>query len=373
MGNLPVTLGLEFESVVASKEDMGTYINCDPSIKKYLKQITRDASVESTFMSIKNSSCKLFIGDKWIRNHITNSGVTIGGYETITVPLELNLMRDVIKRITAIEELRGEIFSNRSSIHVHTGYPSGFIFLKTAVALGLAVEPLLFKIAGMTRPYRGMENDSAYCRPLSIPPAVKLTDSKQYAVLDPVGSLDSTSPSDFWGKYGISADNRERYNPLRYFCINAFSILLRGTLEYRFFNFSTSASHIEAVASLCRFISDLMLRVPLSVIKDINVLDICEAHSDSEYIFILNRLVKLGGHYNSELRIEKRDYLKILELIEKTPQPVFKNEFILSHIRDPILSRGQAIENGLKLIDSARFPNIVDIHNFSDSNRKLGE
>lgn len=371
--NTPRTLGIEFESVVTTKEEMVRILSSDISIKRILKMVTRDASIESTFMCINNTSSKIFLGNKWLREHIVNNSIVVGGYEAVTVPLELSSMRDTIKKITSVEESYGEIFSNRASIHIHTGYPSGFIFLKTAIALGLVVEPLLYKIAGMTKPYRGLENDSAYCRALSIPPAVKLNDSKGYAVLNPSAGIKATSVSEFWNQFGIDPSNRERYNPLRYLCINVFSILLRGTLEYRFFNFTTKPAHIEAVASLCRFISDLMLRIPLQTIKELDILSLNCTHTDLEYIKLLNKLILLGKDYGCELLMERRDYLTILSLIERTPQPVFINEYVLSHVRDPIISRGQAIEYGLELVDHAKIPNIIDIHNFNESDRKLGD
>jgi hypothetical protein len=370
-GNLPNTLGAEFESVITTREEMIRLLKLEANRSSDYRSVTRDASVESPAIRVGQNSC-LFMGNKLLRENIRNRGENItSGYEIVTYPLEMIDMRRVISQTINIQVGLGEIFSERSSIHIHAGFPEGLIFLKSAVALGLKIEPLFFKIAGMGSKFRGYSNHAAYCRPLALPPAVKLVDSPKLALLSPKSAIEAEDEESFWGKFGIRSGDRERYNPLRYMGINVFSILLRGTLEFRFFNYCSISKYVEAVAALSQFTSDLMLRLPLSVIESITEVSIFEANPDDRYHSLLDEIVRIGVDYNSELQMKKRDVKNIHELIEKTPQPLFENKPILSHIQNGRISLGDARTFQLEIVDSAEPPGIVDIHNFSRSDRKL--
>jgi hypothetical protein len=369
MENLPITLGLEFESIINSKEEMSRIYDLGHVPNSTIRAVTRDASVESETAKVGNST--VFLGSKVLRTSLGRRERCVTGYELITYPLEMDVMRRVIDQTINTQVRLGEIYSDRSSIHVHAGYPCGLIFAKTAVALGLKVEPLLYKIAGMGRKFRGLSNNAAYCRPLGLPPAVKLQDSKQFAVLSPLDAIDADGPEQFWGKFGIRYGDRERYNPLRYMGVNVFSTLLRGTMEFRFFNFCTVSRYVEAVTGLCQFISDLMIRIPLDVANSITPLSIFKDNSNQLYRGILFELLEVGKYYNSEFPMAEEDIANILELIEVTPQPVFTEKTVQSHINTPRICKSDAIRFGLKIVENALPAGIVDIHTFGDTERKL--
>lgn len=370
--NIPYTLGLELESVIASREDMIKALKLESKKSPHIKSVTRDASVESPLCNIGETS-SLFLGNKLLRDGMRRRNPVVCGYEVVTYPLEMDVMRQVINQTINMQVRMGEIFSERSSIHVHAGFPEGLIFSKGAVAMGLKVEPLFYKIAGMGSTFRGITNHSAYCRPLALPPAVRLTDSDKLAILNPEASLSSDSSNRFWNCFGIRPGDRERYNPLRYFGINVFSTLLRGTLEFRFFNFCTVSKYVEAIASLAQFVTDLALRVPLEVWNTIPQVSIFSKNKDSDYNLIMDCLLDLGWYYNSELPMKVSDIKNVRELIFKTPQPDFFNEPILSHINSGRITLGEAKEFGLEIIEEgdAQPAGIVDIHTFNNSNREL--
>lgn len=373
--NSPSTLGAEFEGVIGSRDEISAKLGIGSSrnSNKYYSSVTRDASVESFTTNIGMTS-KLFLGNSLLRNSFARRNDSVSGYEIVTNPLPMSDMRKVIENVISTQVQLGEIFSERSSIHLHVGFPRGFIFYKTAVALALRVEPLLFKIAGMGRPYRGQSNNSAYARPMASPPAVKLSDSNMVAILSPQSAIEADTEHKFWNRYGgIRAGDRDRYNPLRYFATNVFSTQLRGTMEFRMFNFCSSSKFVEGCASLVRMLADLMIRIDIPTAQQITELSIFDENDNSEYIDLLYEIIALSKYYNSEFPMEARDVEAVLDIIRTTPQPLFSRDVILSHIKSPRITLGEAKEFGLTVMheSKAKEPGIVDIHTFNNSSRTL--
>lgn len=368
--NNPSTLGMEFESTIATRDGVQSNLKIASERRGLIYSITKDASVESNACWVGSNS-SLFLGNALLRNRAGSKEVKVIGYELVTNPLEMSVMRKVINQTINTQVRMGEIYSDRSSIHVHAGFPSGLIFKKVAIAFGLKVEPLFYKIAGMGNIFRGLTNNSAYCRPLALPPAIRLVDSSRFAVLNPAKSIDAYGEERFWGYFGIHGGCRDRYVPLRYMGMNIYSTLLRGTLEYRFFNFCTISKYVESVAGFVQFISDLILRLPISIAINIPALSIFKANPNQDYNDLLDEIVNLGKYYNSELPIADGDLENIRELIEITPQPVFENRPILSHIKNGTINERTAKSFDLEIIDEADEPGIVDIHNFGRLSRQL--
>lgn len=373
VNNTPQTTGLEFEGVTVTKEVMDYQIKRDPILSRTIRCVTRDASVESKAITTKNG-VTIFTGNNLIRNAgISDTYNIVLGYEAVTEPLEIDTIRSTIKAMTALQHRLGDIYSPRSSVHVHVGFPNGLIFLKGAVRLGEKVEPLMYKLAGMTREFRGLKNDSAYCRSLSNPPAIRLSDRRGAAILNMGQAKSAKTIDEFWASFGISTSERNRYTPLRYLAINVFSILLRGTLEWRFFGYSDVAAHTEAVTSLCRYVSELMIKLPLDTINSIPQLNLFSENHDGDYIDLLNALVKLGRRYRTQLNISVDDYYNLIFLIENTPQPILSSKPTLTHLKEYEMSFGRATSYGLNFVEEAKYPDIVDIHTFEKTERILGE
>jgi len=363
--NSPKTLGIEFESVIMSRDAMASIAGSSYFNPGTIKTVTRDASVESEVANI-GENVSVFLGNSLLHRGFGNRPKMVIGYELVTNPLSIDDTREIIKKMCALQVKYGEMYSD-----IHTGYPAGLIFGKTSIALGLKVEPLFFKIAGMGSKFRGLSNNSAYCRPLAIPPAMPLMDSNKMAILDPIGAVSANGSKEFWNKLGVNEGDHDRYNPLRYFAINTFSTVLRGTLEFRFFNFTSVARYIEAVVGLSQTVSDLMQRISLRDISGIRQLSLCSENGDSAYIQLLDNILYLSNHYNVEYKMESKDINTIRELIYETPQPVFNPGVTASHIKTARYSEDFAKSAGLKIINKAPEPGIVDIHNFADESRSL--
>ena len=367
----PDTLGLELETLIRTRAEISKIIKGilpDGTIK----QVTKDASVESPIAYLA-SDVTLFLGNDLSKRLAKPYLCDTAGYELVTVPLTFPEMCKVVKILCAYQVKTGEIFSNRTSFHVHTGYPSGAVFVRTALALGLKIEPLFYKIAGMGNVFRGLTNNAAYCRALASPPAVVLHDTGRMAILDPLGAIDADSAASMWGHLGRLDNDTERYSPLRYFGINVYSIPLRGTLEFRHFNYCNLSRHMEAAISLCQMTADVMQRIPISVATGLKQVSIFEPNDNGTYNSILDDLLSIADYYHSEYMMKRRHIETIRELIEITPQPVFSREIVASHIKTPRIGVGDANRFDLKLVGSAQEPGIVDIHVFNNSERHLVE
>jgi len=368
--NHPGTVGAEFESVITSRDAISDTINRSKQLLLGIRSITRDASVESPTARIGNST-SVFLGSQQLRGTIKRTGNVTAGYEIVTNPMPLGDMRKVIAQTINLQVRMGEIYSPRSSIHIHVGFPNGLIFRKIALALGKAVEPIFYKIAGMGGNFRGATNHSAYCRPIALPPAIALADSDKVALLRPDKALSSYGENSFWNYMGISSVERDRYIPIRYMGINIYSTLMIGTMEFRFFNYSSVSRHVEAVAGLSQFITDLMIRIPLDVAISCASLSIFKSNSDQDYIDALREMLALGKRYGSEYTLSDVDYENILDLIRATPQPVFEDKPILSHVSRSKVTLEMARQYGLDIVDHAEPSGFIDIHTFNQSNRCL--
>lgn len=364
--NTADTIGIEVEGVTQSREKVSSLLN---NVPRDWITITRDASVESVARSY-SENISIFMGNSLLRTNLLTSRQSemVAGYEIVTNPLRRGRMKEAVTLILTGLRQGGEIFSPRSSIHYHVGFPYAHIFLKSAVQMGLKMEPLLFKIAGMGRAYRGAINNSAYARPLRSPPAIKRSDAPGFVVLNPADSINSDNDTTFWARFGIRPNENGRYVPLRYFGINVYSILLRRTIEYRVCNYTWNVSHATAVAEFCQCISDLMVRLPLSVIDSIPDISIFDSNSETDYLNLLDHINMLSSKYRSPYSISPEANYALAELISTTPQPVFSRDVIKTHLETYSLN-GKSC--GLECIDGATDPGVVSIHNFSKTDTSL--
>lgn len=368
--NLANTLGLEIEGVTLNRNVVSNLMKPnEDNASSGIKMVTRDASVESIARQL-TSNMSIFMGNQFIRKNMKRSpNDVVIGYEIVTHPMDRSKMRQTVRNIMSTLNSHGEIYSPRSSVHVHTGFPYGLIFMKSAVALGLKVEPLLFKLAGMGNEYRGSINKSAYARPLCSPPSVKTVD-KRWLCLDPVGALDAENETEFWGKFGIQPSETGRYIPLRYFAINIYSVLLRGTMEYRFFNYTPIARYIHAVVELCQFLSDLMIRVSLDDIAQLPSMSLFDANSNSSYAAMIKALDDLGDEYDSDFRISPDGMESLYELLLITPQPIFSRTPVKTHLADYAILDEKIIQMLPPVIQPVD-PGIINVHNFSEADRSM--
>lgn len=369
-GHTPETIGAEIEGGSLNR-DVVTKMVGDLLSRGVISIVTRDASVESTVCPI-SPKVNLFLGSKFLRESSVSdltANQSVIGYEIVTAPLRRTEIQDSITVILNRLTKAGEIFSPRASIHVHIGFPYGTMFLKNIVRMGLKVEPLLYKIAGMGNIYRGQINKSAYARPFASPPAIRDARNNKYLVLSPERALEAAGDDEFWRYFAWNLGQTDRYVPLRYFGINVYSVAMRGTLEFRHFNFTPSHSKINSTIELCQMIADLMIRLPERAIDSMHTVSLFESNSSDSYFRLLETLISLSHDYDSPFKLSSMAEKNLYKLVETTPQPVFTKEVVRTHLGKYAVDGSDWPE--LSYASSTVDPGIIDVHNFTSGDRSI--
>lgn len=349
------TLGIEVETDLMSLDTAETLLR-QADISTF--RVTRDASCEFPAFTSR--------GGKTILSKTKNSSKKVVGAEFVSVPMNLEDFKSSVRNLTGLLKTMGEPErSRRTSIHIHVGCKPTLNILKNSLKLFEKIEPMFYRLGGMGYEFRGIRNNSIYCRPITHPygpPVIGSEDGGWYQLFNYEDLLNCEDMAQFWYIMGINTERAERYNPARYFGLNLFSLLLHGTLEFRYFNKTLNHQKINAIAALCQCITEL-------VSGKLEVPNVVFSHGeDLERLAFLNRLIL---NNNKEHIMKDRD-IYILESIITTSQPYkIEDRYIRSHLIDKYqlpsgfmrryartrVSREDTINSGF-----------IDIHNIGASN-----
>ena len=360
MSDILQTIGVEIEGVTLDKKSIPASI-----LSSGLITITRDASVETPALFIGSGSRVISPNSKIRRRLEGTLPVTTLGFELVSTPLGLDLPNVLFTTLSKLAAA-GEIESERASIHIHVGFPKSLGLQKSMLAVAKRAEALLYRLAPISSPFRGYINHSVYCVPLSIPPAVFVRGVDRPYLLNPFEALKANSQQQFWSHFGInfSMSDRPRYHPARYFGINLYSILLRGTIVYRMCNYSNNPFRILAMALLCRGITELAVFSPKSV-EPIPELSLSELSSNDVFKEVLRMfltpMAKLGIPDNVLSFIEEHCH----GIIDTTKQFVFDNQHVQSHVDCTIDEEIKDMAK-FRLATGVVESEHIDIHNIGD-------
>lgn len=206
--------------------------------------------------------------DGTVRSHRLTSGlleITEGGKRTeyggelISPVLNVKDKRweEDIRRILGTLRSHGEGVDSRTSIHVHvnaTGMP--LYAMLNMIRLGLWSEAAFYRIGcGPAGIHRGaLDRDYGYCRPISAPgPPLTMDEG---GVLRPVFDsellLNAKTINDILvglGRYDKWGGGK--YHESRYVWLNLLSLFIRGTVEFRLFNFTYKPRYVRAWVHTC--------------------------------------------------------------------------------------------------------------------------
>lgn len=370
------TVGLEIEGSGLSREAVAELLNRRfPGWNEYFS-VGKDASVESISKSI-SPYISIINHDNLSQRCESRLGVYTTGYEITTIPLYFDRAEYVVRKIINALVSRGEIQSPRASTHIHVGYADSFQLMKSAFTIGLWLEPLFYKLAGMGNIYRGCINNSIYARPLELSVAVPAIDHNYYSLLNVESALKADSTESLWKHYGISISQYklrpERYHPARYFGFNLLAIPIHGTLEFRFFNSSLNANWILAITRFCQAVTELATKVSRSWVDNLSShlvsgerKSITEGYSDYELHNMLDMVEYNFDKHDLNFNTSSIHKRILREIIEKTPNPQFTNAIPKSHIKTFLL-REQLVWGLFKKVDNPIESGYTDIHNISTS------
>ena len=366
------TIGFEYETIALSRSKVEgiLYRNRSLEFSTGLISITRDASSESKYYTIP-------VGDKClidVNSHSdfarklfgNNRRLNTFGVELITKPLEKDTMGNLIDYVLPALENGGDFVSERCATHVHIGMSNNVDILKSALSFGLWADELFFSLAGMRGNYRGTKNNSIYSRPLISGPFVKINRGNYYQVGNWRTALGADDIYKFFAAYHIDIERGlpSKYVPARYFALNLLSMVLIGTLEFRYFNQSLNPRDVKAIINLCQASAEIIYRGAASKLRSLEVGDPFTYQSPNYYIRKLESLVSLSKEIGAKHSLENDSIVALNSMIEyNSPFNIGEKE-VKTHVKDYSANQALVVMGNLnKSTKTPAMPGNVDIHN----------
>lgn len=327
MSQYPIieTVGIEFESLYT--HEGSPPIN---GVTNYIRS-SHDASIQTDAIKMGRREAYLVVSNTELLSKIsTIYQRTVIGNELVTIPIyERNKLDKVIKIVTrnlfdSGETTRGK----RESLHIHICYSYNLEILKRIMEVSLVIENFMFNIGGCGYKFRGLTNNSIYCRPFSkYGPPVVYNDNKFVQILEVDNLFNSKSIDEFWACYGgLSIGHNNRYHPSRYFYINLYSLLIHGTLEFRVFNKTLDYNRVCALVDLCQCIGSIIL----------------DEHNYNELVSLGRRSIFTYTDKDNNLKMLdllsklysfKKTTLKVLrDMITMTPEFKLESNYVYTHV-----------------------------------------
>lgn len=381
-GEFLSTVGMEFEGIGLDKDFVGStvqsyMINHYPSVARKIS-FTYDASTQ-----FKVSAVSLDGNIVWISDHTKEANIDyfqhnkmdakVMGYEIITNPLTIPELESLVYPLVTTLQYFGDFISDRAAVHYHVGFANNLHLLQNLLAIGLYVDPVLFRLGGMGRTFRGRINNSAYARPLlnSIAAYTQNDSSKNRYVraINPIAALKAESMEQFWASFGVkyaTISSHGKYHPCRYSGINFYSIPQHGTIEWRHFNQTHDTYLMMAIGKFLRGITELAVYINKRELAGLSIVPSDDEISVSDGVQILSHLYELckGKEFeNLPTDEEMGDICNVFtqshfESISKTP--------VLTHLTSEnanVISVEVARKGHLEFLDKVLPHNHVDIHN----------
>lgn len=405
------TVGLEIESEIIDRNTITSLAAAkfDRMGMKMPFQVSRDASTESIidFVAFRSNQSRYFqinTHTKLYQKLLRPANHNTGGYELIFNPLTIAELKPAVYRLENILQELGDSVTDRSAIHFHIGFAHNLKLMKRILQVCLKVDPLLFRLGGFGRTFRGKSNMAAYARPLMNSVAVPLTgpirlDGRRRDIepprfntdddeerheddepfvsprrnsggfvqsINPLGALAAENTDAFWANFSVHPNilGIPKYHPSRYTGCNLYAILAHGTMEFRHFNQVIDGQMIYTTGKFLRALVDLSTELRKSELawfsptppeNEISMDDVAEIMWQLRRFFEEKEIVDSPTEDEMDYLTQVMDSSHFASLPE-TP--------VLTHVKDFSLPENLAI--GLKKVDKPLRPAHVDIHNIRE-------
>lgn len=336
--------------------------------KTFNLNLHSDASCESNryyILTQKKQVFPVFSANSLLGRYINRNRV---GFEIVTNIVNTEnrdeFKKDLKKLTEKLIELGESQESYRGSIHIHVNCPVNLDVLKKIIEIGGYLEKFFFSIGGMGYKFRGLENDSTYCRPITKygPPVIN-TEKGLCQVYTTKNLLESETIDEFFNQYGdLPNQINNNYFPVRYTWLNLSPIYLdnRGSLEFRIFNKTLNHNLIYAAVEFCKLFVKVAVLEAFKPTLNFYENSVYNYLSKEEIIQTFRNVLEIAGSFPEE----------ILEL-EKIINPITLDEkYYFSHLMH--LKRGditsphwRRTENKKATVVSGKIyiPTFLDIHN----------
>lgn len=318
------SVGLEFEV-----EDFPVQIRERELAENFTS--THDASCER---DAKQLSCGLILPRNSPDMFATRNIVLGGELVSNIIDTTDDSYYRIIKNLTDYVIQNGESDQSfRAGIHVHICFSSpNLVMLKNTIRLWKHLEDLFYLLGGMGYEFRGVKNDSTYCRPLTKNgPIIVPTRGGVGKSVNLNHLLESKSISQFWERWGdLPVQGRERYFPVRYHGFNLSPAYNRGTIEFRVFNKTLNPLYIISVIEICKKFAEICLRFDASDFSATNLMQENSVFDRRNKDEIANTFL----HFSELCKMKELVISEAMRIIERTPPVVLQEKIIYSHLRN---------------------------------------
>lgn len=322
------SVGIEMEFMNVNRNDKGFLRDLNKELHGY--RADHDASCESPIETFLNYPIVFESNDNRKKLAPFLGSLIVGGeiISPIRNSLSPNWVLEIEHLCKVLYEHGEREDTIRDSFHVHVNISRDvpLSVLKNLLLFCGMYEAFLYRLGGMGRINRGVENDFIYERPYlgNGPPVITLENN--YPILDYDDLLASETKQEFFERYGNAdywAQRTTRYVTCRYMSVNFYPILTQGSIEFRTANKTLNPSYIIAWTNFCKAIVSTAFHTkklavsrfrPLYENRDIDIREFLEAI----------RILELDD-----------DTLDVLtEIWELSPTPDFDNVWTKTHLRD---------------------------------------
>ncbi len=408
------TIGVEYESIGLSRNQFSEEVV--PDLSKWIGErarlvnLTRDASTEFLAEPIGAGRQLLWLSShtpavKYLRGAGRGNGTTMG-YEIYTNPMTPTEMESLMLPLVGTLIKHGDFVSDRASVHYHIGFANSLSLMKKLLRVVLNVEPLLYRLGGMGRKFRGHVNLAAYARPLMQPAAgitvltrpereappeahtsteamrawlaeqraAQRSESRstvKYAeIINPLAALDATSLAEFWASFSVQykpGGGTNKYHGSRYSGTNFYAIPQHGTIEFRHFNQSQNPHLIVAIGKFLRAMVEMSTQLNKQEVGYFQPIHPREELGASDVNDIITNIVRLC--YNKELEDIPTDdeVALIIDTIQASTFDILPETPVLTHARDFSIPESLVSLGKLNVVPKVLQACNVDIHNITSN------
>jgi len=355
------SVGIEMEFMSINRSDRAFQANLRDSLIGYRTE--HDASCETPIQTFLNYP--IILKDKKAVKRLAPflSRITVGG--EIISPIRNSNSPHWVGEIENLCQLlieHGETESTvRDSFHVHINITKDvpLFVLKNILQFATSFEAFLFRLGGMGRMNRGIDNDYIFSRPyLGNGPPVVFLNRKNYPILNPADLIEAKDKVDFFNKYGDAYFLHTRirkYITSRYMSINFCPVLTQGSLEIRTANKTLNPRYIIAWTNFCKAIVSKSFSQRKIVL-------------DRFYPLYENRDISINEFIDNIAILDlDNDTVNILsEIWETSPVPLFDNVWRYSHLPDPTMFNNEYRTEPIDPKIKVENPRVVDFHVMED-------
>lgn len=324
-----------------------------------------DASCESPIITLGNYPITIDDREDFIKIKNLCKKTIVGG--EIISPIVYSSSPEWIKQVYSLCRILKDFGetedSSRDSFHVHINVTRDIPLyaLKNLLRLEGNLEAILFRLGGLGKINRGIENNFCYERPfLGHGPPVVVVKRNAYPICVFDDMMKAKTKVDFLTRFGDSyfwgnGGKKQKYIAVRYMALNFYPISYQGSFEFRTANKTLNPEYLLAWTNFCK-----------AFVQKAFFSKTEESFEKIQRPLYENREISLGEFRNAISYLDSldNDTIEILEDIwEISPTPTFDNKWRYTHLNNANgFNSGDYLPEAIPPNYEILKPTFVDVH-----------